>query len=326
MAAVPLGLAKRAVENWLTRRPYCASFELTHNCNARCQHCHRGATIPNEELATPARLLEVCRELRPIVAIMSGGEPLLRRDLDEIVRTLKQGCAPLRVFLNTNAALLTPRRFAELCDAGVDEVLISFDYPDERHDEFRKIPGLFGRIRSLIAALDPRDRGRIVLTSVLQSANFAGALDMARLALKWGVNINYSAYTWLRTHDMGLMVQPGQMASFRQAIEHLIAFKRDRWNILTSDWVLRGMARFYEAGSLPGCRAGERSLVVNPDGTLSPCGLLVRDYATHADLKREFTATNACGDCYTSTRGNSERPARYLFLDHLGYLARRDAN
>jgi MoaA/NifB/PqqE/SkfB family radical SAM enzyme len=314
------------VENWLTRRPYCASFELTHNCNARCRHCHRGAPVPGEKHASPARLLEVCRELRPIVAILSGGEPLLRQDLDEIARTLKAGCAPLRVFLNTNAALLTPGRFAALCGAGVDEFLISFDYPDARHDEFRRIPGLFDHVRSLIAALPIHDRQRIVLTSVLHSANFGEALEMARLALEWGVNINYSAYTWLRTNDMGLMIQPAQLAAFRGTIESLIAWKRERRNVLTSDWVLRGMIRFYEAGQLPGCRAGERSLVVNPDGTLSPCGLLVRDYATHAELKRDFTAHNVCGNCYTSTRGNSERPTRYLFSDHLDYLARRNAN
>jgi len=323
MAAIPLALAGRAAANYFQKRPYCASFELTHNCNAQCRHCHRGAPVPGERLATPERLLELCRELRPIVAIMSGGEPLLRRDLPEIVRTLKQGCAPLRVFVNTNAALLTPARFGELVEAGVDEVLISLDYPDERHDQYRKIPGLFGRIRSLIGQLDPANRQRIVLTSVLQSDNFGCALEMAQRALEWGVNINYSAYTWLRTHDMGLMIQPRQLAEFREVIGRLIELKREHHNILTSDWVLRGMIRFYEAGSLPGCRAGERSLVVNPDGTLSPCGLLVRDYATHADLKRDFTARNTCGNCYTSTRGNSERPARYIFLDHLGYLARR---
>ena len=74
---------------------------------------------------------------------MSGGEPLLRPDLLEIVRTLKAGCAPLRVFVNTNGALLTLPRFADLVDAGVDEVLVSLDYPDARHDAFRAIPGLF---------------------------------------------------------------------------------------------------------------------------------------------------------------------------------------
>lgn len=325
MAAVPLPIVRRAVVNYFTGRPYCVSFELTHNCNARCRHCHRGEPV-REHYATPEQLLEVCRQLRPIVAIMSGGEPLLRRDLPQIVRTLKRGCVPLRVFLNTNAALLTRPLFGELCDAGVDEFLISFDYPDERHDGFRKIPGLFRRIEKLIGELDAEDRKRVVLTSVLQSDNFRHALEMAQMALGWGVNINFSAYTPLRTGDRSLMVQPAQIAAFRALIEQLIAFKREHHNVLTSDWVLRGMVRFFEAGSLPGCRAGERSLVVNPDGTLSPCGLRVRDHVTHADLRRRFTASNTCGDCYTSTRGNSERPARHLFLDHLGYLVRRRAS
>ncbi len=321
-AAVPVSLAVRAVANYLWRRPYCASFELTHNCNARCQHCHRGASV-EERVATPERLLAVCRELRPLVAIMSGGEPLLRPDLATIVRTLKRGCDPIRVFLNTNAALLTRARFRELCEAGVDEVLISFDYPDERHDGFRGIPGLFGRIRSLLEELEPKERARVVLTCVLHSRNFRVAGEAARTALGWGVNINYSAYTWLRTNDGGLLIPADQLADFRATIEELIAFKRAHHNVLTSDWVLRGMARFYENGHIGGCRAGERSLVVNPDGTLSPCGLLIRDYTSHAALKRGFTALNQCGSCYTSTRGNSERPARHLFLDHLGYLRRR---
>ncbi len=162
-----------------------------------------------------------------------------------------------------------------------------------------------------------------MLTTVLQGDNFRQAPAIARLALDWGVNVNFSAYTWLRTGDRNLLVQPPDLPAFRAVIEELIAFKRVHRTVLTSDWVLRGMARFYEAGRLPGCRAGERSLVVNPDGTLSPCGLRVQAFATHAELKREFTAVNTCGDCYTSTRGNSERPARYIFLDHIPYLRQR---
>jgi MoaA/NifB/PqqE/SkfB family radical SAM enzyme len=208
----------------------------------------------------------------------------------------------------------------------VDEVLISFDYPDERHDDFRRIPGLFGKIRSLVAGLEPADRQRVVLTTVLQSGNFAEAPEIARRALDWGVNVNFSAYTTLRTNDDGLLVPRERMGEFRQTIETLLAFKRAYGNVLTSDWVLRGMVRFFEAREIPGCRAGERMLVVNPDGTLSPCGLRVTAFTSHADLKREFTARNECGLCYTSTRGNSERPARYIFLDHLGYLARRNGH
>jgi MoaA/NifB/PqqE/SkfB family radical SAM enzyme len=320
---IPWDLAGEAVKTAVLGRPWCASFELTHNCNARCGHCHRGTPV-EEDLATPRELLRVCREVRPLVAILSGGEPLLRRDLPEIVRTLKEGCAPLRVFLNTNAALLTRARFDELVAAGVDEVLVSLDYPDERHDAFRAIPGLFGRIRSLVEGLPPRERRRVVLTTVLHSRNFREARDVARLALGWGVNANFSAYTALRTSDASLLVSGADLPAFAAVVEELIAWKREHGNVLTSDWVLRRMVRFFEGGGALGrCRAGERMVVVNPDGTLSPCGLLVRGHRTHAELVREFTATNACNACYTSTRGNSERPLRHIFLDHVRYLRRR---
>lgn len=323
MGAVPWSLAGRAVLSYMLRRPWCASFELTHNCNARCHHCHRGARVA-EDLASPQELLEVCRELKPLVAIMSGGEPLLRPDLLEIVRTLKTGCAPIRVFLNTNGALLTPDRFAGLVEAGVDEVLVSLDYPDERHDAFRAIPGLFDRIRTLLAALPRRERRRVVLTTVLQRGNFRDAMAISRLALQWGVNANFSAYTPLRTHDTSLMIAGEEVEELKAVVEEIIGFKKAHGNVLTSDWVLRRMVQFFgNGGSLGRCRAGERMVVVNPDGTLSPCGLLVRDYRRHAALKRDFTAKNDCSACYTSTRGNSERPARYMFLDHVGYLRRR---
>ncbi len=322
-AAVPWPLAFRGLVGYLLRRPWCLSFELTHNCNARCRHCHRGDAVV-EKRATPQRLLQLCRELRPIVAILSGGEPLLYPDLPGLVRLLKAGCAPIRVFLNTNGALLTPARYAELVGAGVDEVLVSLDYPDDRHDAFRAIPGLFARIQGLVAGLPPRERRRVVLTTVLQAGNFREALPIARLALGWGVNANFSAYTPLRTNDRSLMIAGADVAAFGAVVEELIAFKKEHGNVPTSDWVLRNMVRFFaNGGRLGRCHAGRRMAVVNPDGTLSPCGLHVRAYVTHSQLKREFTARNDCADCYTSTRGNSERPLRNLALDHLEHLRRR---
>jgi MoaA/NifB/PqqE/SkfB family radical SAM enzyme len=323
MGAIPWSLARQAVTGFLLRRPWCVSFELTYNCNARCRHCHRGPRVA-ETPASPERLLAVCRELRPIVAILSGGEPLLRRDVEKIARALKAGCAPIRVFLNTNGALLTSARYAALTAAGVDEILISLDYPDERHDAFRGIPGLFSRVRTLVGSLPAAERRRIVLTTVLHTENFREAMAITRLALDWGVNVNFSGYTPLRTGDRSLLVGPADLPAFAAVVEELIAFKRQHAHVLTSDWVLRGMVRFFESGGRLGrCRAGERMAVVNPDGTLSPCGLLVRTYHTHGELKREFTAKNTCGECYTSTRGNSERPIRHILSDHLSYLRRR---
>lgn len=320
--AVPLGLARRALGNYFTHRPYCASFELTYTCNARCAHCHRGPAVPGEVRASPQKLLEVVREVRPVVAIMSGGEPCLRRDLPEIVRLFKAHASPIRIFVNTNASLL-PRRYPELKEAGVDEFLISLDYPDERHDQFRSIPGLFRKIEGFIAGLSPQERNRVVFQTVFQSGNFREAPRMAELAREWGVNINFSAYTTLRTHDDTLLIPERDLLEFQAVVQELKQMKREHRRILTSDWVMDCMVGYFRGDDLGVCRAGERSLVVNPDGSLSPCGLIITDYPTRQELVRDFTRHNSCTSCFTSTRANSERPAHRLFTDHLDYLRRR---
>jgi len=322
--AFPVALARRAVANYFLHRTYCASFELTYNCNARCKHCHRGPDIPKERLASPERLLEICQQLRPLAVMMSGGEPLIRKELEEIVRLFRQGVSPLRILVVTNAALLTPKRFRRLKEAGTDEFLISLDFPDERHDEWRAIPGLFAKIGKLMTSLTEEERKCVVFNSVFTSLNYRDAPAMAEVAIDWGVNINFSAYTHLRTNDKSLLVQPDQIEDFRAVTRRLLEIKAERGHVLTSDWVFEGMARFFNNEDLGACRAGERFLVVNPDGTFSPCGLLVRDYPTRDAMLREFTATNPCVDCFTGSRAHAERPARHLFLDHVPYLLGRN--
>jgi MoaA/NifB/PqqE/SkfB family radical SAM enzyme len=318
--AIPLPLLQRAVANYFLGRVYCVSFEVTHRCNARCEHCHRGPPVPGERRASVDRLVEICRELRPIVSIMSGGEPLMRRDLEDIVRGFKEAGASSRVNVNTNAALLTPDRFASLKEAGIDNFVISFDFPDERHDEWRAIPGLFGKIESLVTNLSAEDRKRVALTCVFNAWNFRDAPRMAEVALEWGVTINFSAYTWLRTNDMSLLIQPEQMDEARRVVAELSEMRREHGHVLTSDGVLQGMLDFYETRKMDGCQAGRRLLVVNPDGTFSPCGLHVTDYETREALLEDFTRTNECSACYTISRALTERPLGHFVRDHLHLL------
>ncbi|HSG09801.1 MAG TPA: radical SAM protein [Longimicrobiales bacterium] len=320
--AIPTSLVRRAVTSYLLKRAYCASFELTYNCNARCQHCHRGTPVPNERLASPQQLLQICRDIQPIVAVMSGGEPLVRKELTEIVRLFREAIPPLRIQVNTNAALLTPKRFDALLEAGLSNFIISFDFPDERHDEWRAIPGLFRRIEGLIAGLSPADKKRVVLTSVFQRKNFRDAPRMADVAREWGVSINFSAYTWLRTHDMDLLIPPDEMGEFREVVDLLLEKRRESGHVLTSAGVFDGMIQFFDKRGMGGCLAGERLLVVNPDGTYSPCGLHIRDYATRGEMIRDFTRTNTCSACYTSSRAMAERPGKSFFLEHVHHFRR----
>ena len=90
-------------------------------------------------------------------------------------------------------------------------------------------------------------------------------------------------------------------------------------NIRTSDYVLRNIVKFFTEGGIPNCRAGDRFLVVNPDGTLSPCGLIMTAYKTRKELMEKFTRVNTCSACYTSSRADSERPLKHLITETVDF-------
>jgi MoaA/NifB/PqqE/SkfB family radical SAM enzyme len=273
-----------------------------------------------ETRARPDTYGHRARELRPVVAQISGGEPLLRNDLEEIVAAVSNpGGAPY-VVLTTNAVALTEGRLLALRQAGVDEFSVSLDYPDARHDDFRRIPGLFERIRSLILSLADRERESVTLACVVQRHNFRDLLSLAELAEAWGVRLNFSTYTPLRTEDEGYMPSADEIAELENVIGGLLAFRKDHGIIHTSEHVFSGMLEFFKNGRVGSCGAGARFLVVNPEGTLSPCGLVIRDYETRNQLLQAFSTRNTCGECYTSIRANSEKPVSSLVCDGLRAL------
>jgi len=81
------------------------------------------------------------------------------------------------------------------------------------------------------------------------------------------------------------------------------------------------MARFFEEETLPDCRAGERFIVVNPDGTLSPCGLIMTHFASQAEVVRSFSRTNTCTACNTCIRASTEHPFNHLVAGGIRGLA-----
>lgn len=121
-------------------------WELTTGCNLRCVHCRATA----QELASPLDLstpdaLKVIEQVssyaHPIL-ILSGGEPLFRKDLFQIASYARE--RGLLVALATNGTMITPEVAEKIRAAGIRRVAISFDGADARtHDSFRGIPGAF---------------------------------------------------------------------------------------------------------------------------------------------------------------------------------------
>lgn len=312
-------LAGRAVRSLVMGGPLCTSFEITRRCNARCRHCHLGVPVKDEVQASPERFGEICREIKPVVILVSGGEPLLRKDVDDVVATLANPEGPPYVAMTTNGWLLDRQRYDELRRLGVDRFSISLDFPDDRHDEFRRLPGLFKRIESLAEAVGSNSGKAINLSCVVQKMNFRDMVRFAQLGKEWDVTVNFSTYTAMRTGEKELLLSSDEVAELREIVDEIISLKKVNKNIRTSDYVLKRIVEFFENGGIPNCRAGDRFLVVNPDGTFSPCGLIITSYKTRDELIENFTRKNKCAACYTSSRADSERPLKYLITDTVDF-------
>jgi MoaA/NifB/PqqE/SkfB family radical SAM enzyme len=310
-------VAARALKNQFLGRPITVSFEVTYNCNARCKHCHLGSYV-KENKASASVYGQRLVEIRPVVAQISGGEPLIRKDLFEIVAEMRRRDPVAVIVLTTNVQLLDEEKYLKLRAAGVDQFSLSLDYPDERHDEFRHLKGCFQHMSALVPRLAAHGNDDLVLACVVQSDNFHDLPQIAELAKRWGACVNFSIYTHLRTNDLSYYIgQDGQLAELRDVVENLIAMQNDGYPIATSDYSLRKMIDFYADRSLPDCEAGRKFFIVTPAGNYAPCGLIPGDYATQREMVDQFTRDNKCTLCYTAIRANSEKKPGRMLLDAL---------
>lgn len=316
-----LRTAAHTIWNLLLRRPICVSFEITHNCTANCRHCDKGGRIDEQLIRAPS-YARICRELNPALVQIAGGEPLLREDLLEIVSALRRPGRPPFLVVVTNGSLLTKERYLALRAAGVQQFSISLDFPDRRHDEFRRRPGLFAHLERVVPELLSLGHGDVVLNSCIHRANYPHLLDIARMARQWGAKLNFSAYTDLRTHNHELNLRhPTDTERLAAIIDRLYRGSERFDNIMTSERVMRRYCRFFETHFVPNCRAGQRFLVVNPDGYLTPCAMHIeRRYQSRQELVTKFTRTKSCGGCYISSRANTEKRAWELLVDGLRFI------
>ena len=159
--------------------PMLVIWEVTQACDLACVHCRASAQPERNpaELSTEQgyRLLDEIRSFGEPLMVFTGGDPLKRPDLYELIRySVKIG---LRTNVTPSATpLLTAEAIEGFQAAGIARMAISLDGPDAAtHDEFRGIPGTFDR--AMFALRHARDIG---LDTQLQTT--VSRRNMARLA------------------------------------------------------------------------------------------------------------------------------------------------
>ena len=296
----------RAIRNYITNRLIIVSYEVTLSCNCNCRHCDLGGVIKDEKQIKPEEYGDLTRRLKPLAAQISGGEPLLRKDIAAIVKAIKQAGVRYAILV-TNGALLDERNYLQLREAGVNQFSVSLDFPDERHDEFRRRPGLYERLDENLPRLAKLGFRDIILNTAITKANLREILPLARKAAKWGVDISYSAYTALRTGNEDYCLNNGEdLDILRQAVNELMILKRHNTHLTNPEGTLRDTLKFFEQGYMPNCKAGIRFLVVMPDGSLVPCSHHRIKYTTRKEMIKKFSRTNRCGSCYVAIRSYTE--------------------
>jgi MoaA/NifB/PqqE/SkfB family radical SAM enzyme len=130
----------------LARRPVLVNFEVTMRCNASCSFCDYWKTPAEEKVRELKSFVDAARHFDPMMIAFTGGEPTLRRDLEQIIAEVGRAVPYCYMTMITHGGMLTVDRAQALWDAGLDQFSISLDYLDARHDAARQIPGLAARI------------------------------------------------------------------------------------------------------------------------------------------------------------------------------------
>ena len=120
-------------------------WNVTARCNLHCTHCYAAEATGGEELSThEARaLINDLSGMGVPVLLLSGGEPLLRGDLYDLITYARQ--RGLRPSLSTNGTLIDEETVERLRDAGLAYVGVSLDGLGEVNDRFRGVEGAFDR-------------------------------------------------------------------------------------------------------------------------------------------------------------------------------------
>ena len=305
---VPLFLAKYA---WLSlrRRPVLVHFEVTLRCNARCGFCDYWKTDASARASEVTSFADAARYFNPMVVTFTGGEPLLRRDLEDIVAGVAGAIRLKYITLITHGGMLSPERALSLWNAGVNQFNISLDYLDDRHDRARGIPGLTNKIFAAVPRMRIAGIDNIRFNTVIKNDNLAQILPIVHTAAELGCGVNLSVYTDAKNCNTQHLLERGGHPELDTLVNDLLDFKRRNRGVITnSDYYLAQIPRYARGEMREPCRSGIRTIHIDPTGRVKRCPDFPTDF--HWSDFRTYEPI-ACNACYYACRGEAQAPLQF---------------
>ena len=224
-------LRRRNLQHW---HPLQQLFwESTLRCNVHCLHCGSDCSSSDITPDMPAEdfLRVIDKSVTPhvdpynVLIIISGGEPLMRKDLAEVGRALRQRGYPWGMV--TNGLALTPQRFQELLQAGLRSMAISFDGMQDNHNWLRQHPLAFeGATRAIKLAAQYGVREGVLHTTPEQAQSASELLNIGEASSK-----QHSALVW----DIVTCVNQRNINQLEEMQQYLWSIGVRNWRLVTID-------------------------------------------------------------------------------------------
>ncbi|MCB0309487.1 MAG: radical SAM protein [Bdellovibrionales bacterium] len=301
-------LAAKYYRNRFQKRPVSINLEVTKRCNATCDFCDYWKTKKENVIDDYGPIV---KKIDPMMITITGGEPMLRPNLPEIIQNIKKAVPVSYLAMITNGSLMNHKKAKELYDAGLRQVSFSIDFIDDRHDKSRGIPGLWRHLSELIPTLPSIGFDSVNLNWIIREESLNQTKAVAELAKDWGVNVTYTAYSDLKNMNDRHFLSDDNLEAFPGLIDDLLAFKRKNKTIRSSDYFLEMMPRFYKHEQISGCPAGLRWVQVTPEGWFKPCSELPPVvFWDKYDHKKSFQSQE-CTLCWYGCRGEAQTPMNW---------------
>jgi MoaA/NifB/PqqE/SkfB family radical SAM enzyme len=256
----------------------------------------------------------VVKFFRPVVLSVSGGEPLMRKNYDKLLLGVRPYCHYLSII--TNGALLNEESAERLSLSGVDQISVSLDYLSKKHDENRRITGLYEHICEMVPRLASKGY-KLSLNTVIMESNLDEILEIAYRAKQWGVDVSFSAYCQLKSRESDDMVVSENWERLNDIVTKLKKLKATQGNIKNSHYYLDRIPQYFKEGHIPDCRAGFNWVQITPDGYVQQCSELPRLYH-YKEYDSKGLCRTSCTKCWYTCRGEMEAnpwsPRRLLEL------------
>jgi len=282
--------------------PTDAVVAVTYRCNARCSMCDIWRKGSGRELA-PGDYARMPASLRQIN--VSGGEPLLRDDLAEVIGALERQCPRARIVLSTNGLL--PARLRALLEKVRNiAVRVSVDGVGRTHDEIRGTAGAFDKAMESLEIAKAQGIVDVGVCATMSRRNIGAIREVQDLAAGRRVQ-----FTFTVTHSSPVFFgdQSGQEPPPEAALKAMIDVQRRFYGSRRpKDWFkgyfVGGMMTVLQGRPRPmGCRAGIDFFYLDPQGNVYPCHLWDRPMGnilekTHAEMVAENSAMlSSVGAC-----------------------------